>query len=76
MSSPRQYEYRIQYKPNESLTSNYHYYLAESAEQALGFQQDMIENKKWHITILAVEKKNPYSDKWEDESEILIQEND
>ena len=73
MSSPRQYEYRIQYKHNESLTSNYHYYLAESAEQALGFQQEMIEHKNWNITLLAVEKKNPYNEKWEDESESLNQ---
>ena len=31
------YEYRIKYITKNSLVPSYHYYMAESAEQALGF---------------------------------------
>jgi hypothetical protein len=54
--------------------TSYHYYSCTTAEQALEFQREMIESKGWNIKLLSIEKKNPYSNKWEDESSILNQE--
>tara|TARA_B100001175_G_C19096352_1_gene442976 strand:+ start:133 stop:348 length:216 start_codon:yes stop_codon:yes gene_type:complete len=67
----KQYEYRILYKPLGSVNASYHYYLAYSAEQALSFQENMVESKGWKIETLSVEQKNPYSMKWEDCSEVI-----
>jgi hypothetical protein len=45
--------------------------MAESAEQALDFQLEMIEHRHWNIEILKIEKMCPWSNRWIDESEIL-----
>jgi len=68
----RLYDFRIKYSTEDSVGTNYHYYNCADAEQALLFQREMIANKGWCIELLSIEKKNPYSDKWEDESEVLI----
>ena len=68
----RLYDFRIKYSTEDSVGTNYHYYNCANAEQALSFQREMIEHKNWTIELLSVEKKNPYSNKWEDESEVLI----
>ena len=72
MSAERLYEYRILYKIKGSVNSSYHYYSALNAGQALEFQIQMAENKGWELELLAIEEKNPYSHKWEDRSEALI----
>lgn len=70
------FEYRIKYNAGayHSMQDNYHYYNAECAESALEFHLSMIEKHDLIVQTLAVEKYNPYSDKWEDESYVLNQE--
>tara|TARA_B100001939_G_scaffold24338_1_gene19699 strand:- start:223 stop:378 length:156 start_codon:yes stop_codon:yes gene_type:complete len=45
--------------------------MAESAEQALEFQLEMMEHRGWNLEILKIEKHNPWSEKWIDKSDIL-----
>ena len=47
------------------------YYNAENAEQALDFHFSMVEKHELQMQTLSLEKFNPYSEQWEDESEIL-----
>ena len=70
---PRLFEYRIKYnaEPTHSVINNYHYYNAFSASQALGFHAAMLEKNNLVLQTLSIEKFNPYSNKWEDKSEIL-----
>lgn len=67
----RQFEYRITYKKENCLQLNKHYYMAESAEQALEFQLQMIENRGWNLEIIKLEKLCPWSNRWIDKSELL-----
>ena len=67
----RQFEYRITYLKKNFLYLNKHYYMAESSEQALIFQLEMIEHRNWNIEIFKIEKLCPWSNRWIDESEIL-----
>ena len=63
--------YRIAYNAGEdqSAINNYFYYNAVSAEQAVSFHQSMLERKKATGQIISVERHNPYSQKWEDETD-------
>ena len=69
----RLYEYRIKYNAGveNSAQNSYHYYNALNAPQALKFHLKMLENKKIIVQTLSVEKHNPFSERWEDESSIL-----
>ena len=67
----RQFEYRITYRRKNCVQLNKHYYMAESAEQALEFQLEMIEHRRWNIEIIKIEKFNPWSERWVDKSEII-----
>jgi hypothetical protein len=67
----RQFEFRITYRRRNCLVLSKHYYMAETAEQALDFQLEMIEHRKWNIQLLKIEKLNPWSGKWIDKSELL-----
>ena len=67
----RQFEYRITYRKQNCVQPNKHYYMAESAEQALEFQLEMMEHRGWNLEILKIEKLNPWSDRWIDKSEVL-----
>jgi len=69
------FEYKITYKRRGDMLSNSHYYMASDADEALGYQMEMIEHKNWNIDILKIEKFCKYSEKWIDESEILKEEN-
>ena len=73
---PKLFEFRVKYNAGaeHSMQDNYHYYNAGSAEDALDFHASMIEKHKLVVQTLAVEKYNPYSDKWEDESYVINQE--
>ncbi len=73
-SDGRLYEFRIEYVSENSVGHNYHYYLAYNAKQALYYQQEMMDHKHWDIQIIKLEKKCPFTNKWEDRSEILNQE--
>ena len=70
----RLYEFRIEYPSANSVGHNYHYYLAHDAKEALRYHLEMMDNKHLSIRLLTLEKKCPYSNKWEDESSILNQE--
>jgi hypothetical protein len=69
----RLYEFRIEYTSDNSIGHNYHYYLAHNAKEALKFQKEMMNNKHLEIILLSLERKCPFSNKWEDESSILNQ---
>ena len=73
MESNRLYEFRIEYSTAYSICHNYHYYLAHDAEEALNFQNEMIEHKHLNIQLLKLERKCPFSNKWIDESDILLE---
>lgn len=67
----RQFEYRIIYRKQNCVQANNHYYMAESAEQALDFQLEVMEHRGWELEIIKIEQFNPWSERWIDESEIL-----
>ena len=69
----RLYEYRISYNPGaeKSVENSYHYYNALNAPQALDFHFKMLENKKIIAQTISIERFNPFSQRWEDESSIL-----
>ena len=73
LSSERLYEYRILYNAGEenSAQNSYHYYNAFNAPQALDFHLKMLKKRKVLAQTLQIEKCNPYSQEWEDESSIL-----
>jgi hypothetical protein len=73
-SDGRLYEFRIEYVSENSVGHNYHYYLAYDAKQALHYQLEMMDHKHWDIQIIKLERKCPFTNKWEDRSEILNQE--
>lgn len=67
----RQFEYRIKYKRPPDHLTNYHYYMAESAEQALDFQLQAIEQHSWKIELVDMDKKCPWSNKWINKKHVL-----
>jgi len=73
---PRIFEYRVKYNvgAEHSAIDSYHYYYAINASDALIYHNTVMANKNVGCQIISVEKKNPYSNKWEDESSILNQE--
>ena len=72
----RLYEFRIRYNAEAIHVEldNYHYYNAVDAKTALEFHNAMLKKHKLTLQTLSVEKFNPYSKSWEDESEILNQQ--
>lgn len=70
-SDSRLYEFRIEYVSENSLGHSYHYYLAYDPKQALNFQSEMMNSKQWDIEIVKLERKCPFTNKWEDKSEHL-----
>lgn len=71
----RQYLYRIKYRRPSDANTNYHYYNAETAEQALKYQNEAIEHHEWVIELLQVEKQCPWTNRWQDESHVLTKTN-
>jgi hypothetical protein len=67
------YEYRIKYNAGKehSALDNYHYYMAVSASQAFSFHLAAIQHKHTFVQNVSIEKYNPYSEKWEDKSNII-----
>jgi hypothetical protein len=66
-------EYRIKYNAGEirSVLDSYHYYTSYTAEEALGFHDKMMNRHGFTGQTISVERKNRFSNKWEDESTIL-----
>jgi len=71
-NQPKLFEFRIKYNAGagHAAQDSYHYYNAENAEQALDFHNSMAKKHNLRMQTLSVEKYNPYSDSWEDESVI------
>jgi len=67
------FEYRIKYNAGEdhSAIDNYHYYMAENSQQAFSFHIESIKHLKTCVQNVSIEKYNPYSQKWEDRSEVI-----
>lgn len=72
-SNPKLFEYRVKYNAGagHSAMNNFHYYHAESADQALYYHNAMMQRHGFRSQTISVEKKNPYANKWEDESSVL-----
>ncbi|NDG53545.1 MAG: hypothetical protein EBY39_11070 [Flavobacteriia bacterium] len=74
--APRLFEYRIKYNAGaeHSELDSYHYYTAENASQALDYHNVMMQKHGFDCQTVSIERKNPFSLRWEDESEVLNQE--
>ena len=59
-------EYRIKYNAGleHSESDNYHYYMADSAIQALNFHELSRQAKKISLQTISVERFCRYSEKW------------
>tara|TARA_A100001011_G_C14017013_1_gene717831 strand:- start:511 stop:747 length:237 start_codon:yes stop_codon:yes gene_type:complete len=64
-------EFRIKYKRVGHIGTDYHYYMAETAEQALQWQYWRMKAKAQELELLSVEKFDRFADKWIDRSEVL-----
>tara|TARA_B100000214_G_C23525974_1_gene427187 strand:- start:192 stop:443 length:252 start_codon:yes stop_codon:yes gene_type:complete len=74
-SSPKLFEYRVRYNAGveHSALDSYHYYNAENASEALNYHNTIMRNKGVQCQNISVEKKNPYSNRWEDETDEASQ---
>lgn len=72
-TNPRLFEFRIKYNAGSELSAmnSFHYYMAETAEQAYQFHLDAMCRLHATAQHLSVERKNPWNNKWEDVSEVL-----
>jgi hypothetical protein len=69
------YEYRIRYNSGaeHSALDSYHYYTAENALDALSFHSEAMSKLRIDSQTISIEELNPYSDKWEDRSDVINQ---
>ena len=74
-SSPKIFEFRIKYNAGagHSAQDNYHYYNAQNASEALSFHLTMMDKHHFNSQTISVERKNPWADRWEDESDVINQ---
>lgn len=78
-NTPKIFEYRIKYNAGSghSALNSYHYYSAETAEDALNYHNLMMEKHGFKSQTLSVERKDPYRSiagvppKWIDESFVI-----
>ena len=63
--------FRIAYNAGEdhAVINNYFYYNAVNSKEAISFHESMLKRKKATGQIISVERHNPYSQKWEDETD-------
>mgnify|MGYP003299005532 CR=1 FL=1 len=77
-SSTKLNEYRIKYNAGAGHSANdsYHYYQAETAEQALYFHDSMMSKRNLKSQTISVEKKDPYTTppQWVDRSAVISHE--
>ena len=71
----RLYEYRIKYcaEPSNTKINNYHYFLALDPNKALDYHCFVISRNRPKALTISIEEKNPFNNKWEDKSEILLE---
>lgn len=69
----RLFEFRIRYNAEEQhcAMDNYNYFMAETCDQALDFHLTMIQARHHAVQNISVERFNPWSERWEDQSEVL-----
>lgn len=69
----RLYEFRILYnaESQHSFLDSYHYYMAENASDAFKFHRKAMRKLHACAQNLAVERYNPYSERWEDETHLV-----
>lgn len=69
----RLYEFRIRYNagPETAALDSYHYYMAETAEDAYRFHIEAMQRLHACAQHLSVERRNPWTYKWEDASEVI-----
>lgn len=72
----RLFEYRIKYNAGleHSAFDSYHYYMAETAEQAFEYHLEAMRKHHAKAQNLCVEMKNPWAKRWEDVSSVLEQQ--
>ena len=63
----RLYEFRIKYNAHSdhSAMDNFHYYMAENAEDAARFHEYALAHKNFCAQNISIERKNPWTSKWE-----------
>lgn len=73
---PRLYEFRITYNAGSDISAHdsFHYYMAETAEQAFKFHIETMIRYHANAQHKRVERRNPWNNKWEDVSEVLNHE--
>ena len=69
-------EYRVLYNAGaeHSAINDYHYYMAYSASEALEYHDSCIKKHKTDAQLISIESYNPYSEKWEDCTDHIIEE--
>lgn len=69
----RLYEFRIRYNAGleTAALDSYHYYMAETAEDAYRFHIEAMQRLHACAQHLSVERRNPWTYKWEDASEVI-----
>jgi hypothetical protein len=81
-NEPKLHEYRVKYNPGAShaMNDSYHYFQAQTAEQALLFHEETMKRKGLESQTVSVEEKDPYRSvagvppKWLDRSEVIHHE--
>lgn len=67
--------YKIEYIINENKLTNFHYFIAKNAIQAVRIETKMCELKKVsNLKIKSVEKWDRFREEWEDETDLVILE--
>ena len=72
----RLFTFRVKYNYGSyhSAEDSYHYYPAYSAEEALNNHCFMMERKRLDCQIKSVERLCPWTEQWEDMSEVIHSE--
>ena len=70
----RLYEFRIRYnaESTHSAFDSFHYYMAEDADQAYYYHVESMKKKHFARQDIAIERFNPYSERWENETETGV----
>lgn len=74
-SNPKIFEFRIKYNAGagHSAQDSYHYYSAKNALEALSFHITMMDKHRFKGQTISIERRNPWADRWEDESDVINQ---
>lgn len=69
--SSRLYEFRVRYNAESTHCAfdNFHYYMAEDAGQAYSYHTDSMKKKHSPSQDISIERFNPYSERWENETD-------